>query len=623
MTCTNFPSAGLVIGVTTHQVGEIIYLWSGVVWEAISPPLDLASDLSQAYEFPTVAAMTISTTTFPEGKLIKLLDPLVIYKVETAASTNGVNKIVTAYDAGLMYKRAESKSVTPRISFVFDDAWDSTLGDLKTLFDARGYKFAAAIPVGSLGNANRLVINDIPKLQQAGFEVINHAVSGDIANTTSYGQAKIRAEVQTCNSVLNAVGVDPVGFQAPSSVVSDEYLDEIARVCPFAFTVDSSQTQSMKNGINPLKLFRFSIEAATQQECIDMVDNVTLNGGTLVPYAHNVATSDTQYNKIVAMMDRAEELAVVDIVPVSEGIKSVANVPQKPQPWFTGGLINNEPTNFSGSGDSSISVGNVSDITVTSNIIQVTLVQKTFDLPSNITNDELITFSCALRSLNGTFGTGNSIGIQLKDVSNVVLYSDEIEGGTLNTKYPRYNISAAMVNTAVKVTVFMRIDATSAGAQALIRNPVLRFGNDVSADKYSPIESTVTTISGWPAQTLAGITPSTTALTFPVTASNGLFNITSSSIIFEREATVCVKCSPVASGTNVGDTWNGGWLNTIFNGGTVLALSPMAGGANRLVAESSITLKVISGSALSYSVFADGEDVSLSTSNSRFSIIEV
>ena len=35
MTCTNFPSAGLVIGVTTHQVGEIIYLWSGAVWEAI------------------------------------------------------------------------------------------------------------------------------------------------------------------------------------------------------------------------------------------------------------------------------------------------------------------------------------------------------------------------------------------------------------------------------------------------------------------------------------------------------------------------------------------------------------------------------------------------------------
>ena len=70
MTCTNFPSAGLVIGVTTHQVGEIIYLWSGVVWEAIAPPLELANDLSVAYEFPTVAAMTASTIVFPVDKAL-------------------------------------------------------------------------------------------------------------------------------------------------------------------------------------------------------------------------------------------------------------------------------------------------------------------------------------------------------------------------------------------------------------------------------------------------------------------------------------------------------------------------------------------------------------------------
>lgn len=39
MTCTNFPKTGLVANVTTHQVGDVTYLWTGVVWESITVPL--------------------------------------------------------------------------------------------------------------------------------------------------------------------------------------------------------------------------------------------------------------------------------------------------------------------------------------------------------------------------------------------------------------------------------------------------------------------------------------------------------------------------------------------------------------------------------------------------------
>ena len=544
--------------------------------------------------------------------------------LKSGVTVNSVNIIGCNGAPLLALVRRESSNIKPKISFIFDDAWDSTLGDVKTLFDARGYKFAAAIPSGSLGNPNRLTINDIPKLQQSGFEVLNHNVTGDVANNAAYGQAKIRAEVQTCNSLLNGVGVQPVGFQAPSSVMTDEYLSEVSRTCPFAFTQASNQSNPIPRNTDPLKLFRFSTEAATVQECIDMVDTVIIEGGTVVFYAHDIVTSDINYDKIVAIMDRAEELIVVNIVPVSEGVKAVTEISQDLQPWFTGDLINNNPTNFSGSGDSSISVGNVSDITVTANIIQSTLVQKTFDLPSDITNGELITFSCALRSLSGTFGTGNSIGIQLKDVSNVVLYSDEISGGTLNTNYPRYNISAAQVNNAVKVTVFMRIDATSVGAQALMRNPVISKGNDVGPIFFDNSESDIYTVSGWPAQTFEGTpTASTTPVEFPVTANNGLFSVEVNSIVFQRKATVCIMNSVVASGTNIGNTWNGGWLTTSVNGGSSVAQAPLAGGANRLAAETAITLNVKAGTTLSYSVFADGEDVPLSVSNSRFSIIEM
>lgn len=39
MTCTTFPSTGLVPNVTTHVVGNVTYKWTGEVWEAITAPL--------------------------------------------------------------------------------------------------------------------------------------------------------------------------------------------------------------------------------------------------------------------------------------------------------------------------------------------------------------------------------------------------------------------------------------------------------------------------------------------------------------------------------------------------------------------------------------------------------
>lgn len=41
MACADFPSTGLVPGVTTHVVGDVTYRWDGTVWESIIGPLDI------------------------------------------------------------------------------------------------------------------------------------------------------------------------------------------------------------------------------------------------------------------------------------------------------------------------------------------------------------------------------------------------------------------------------------------------------------------------------------------------------------------------------------------------------------------------------------------------------
>jgi len=76
MSCTDFPSAGLIPNVTTHTVGNITYIWTGIAWESqVNVPAGeleglLVNDLSQAYEFDTVALMKASLIVFPIGKTL-------------------------------------------------------------------------------------------------------------------------------------------------------------------------------------------------------------------------------------------------------------------------------------------------------------------------------------------------------------------------------------------------------------------------------------------------------------------------------------------------------------------------------------------------------------------------
>lgn len=74
MTCTNFPSTGLVADVTTHQVGNVTYLYKGgaptaPIWEAITPPINLA----QVHRRVTTVA-EIESGVFSDGDLLEVSD---------------------------------------------------------------------------------------------------------------------------------------------------------------------------------------------------------------------------------------------------------------------------------------------------------------------------------------------------------------------------------------------------------------------------------------------------------------------------------------------------------------------------------------------------------------------
>jgi len=98
MSCTDFPSAGLIPNVTTHTVGNITYIWTGIAWESqVNVPAgELVNDLSQAYIFETVAAYQASTIVFPVGKTVHLNDRQADFTVIAGTGTGNTFNIIAS-----------------------------------------------------------------------------------------------------------------------------------------------------------------------------------------------------------------------------------------------------------------------------------------------------------------------------------------------------------------------------------------------------------------------------------------------------------------------------------------------------------------------------------------------
>ena len=112
MTCTYFPSTGLIPNVTTHTVGNIIYFWTGVVWESQAniPVGELINDLSIPYIFDTVADYKASTIVFPVGKTVHLLDRGADFTVIAGTGTATGYKIIASTSVNQSIDLIASKS---------------------------------------------------------------------------------------------------------------------------------------------------------------------------------------------------------------------------------------------------------------------------------------------------------------------------------------------------------------------------------------------------------------------------------------------------------------------------------------------------------------------------------
>jgi len=536
--------------------------------------------------------------------------------LSASVTTNAVNIVQCTGIPTLALVRRETANITPKISFIFDDAHESVKGVLKTLFDARGYKFGMAIPGASLTNLSSIDYNDMLDMTSDGYEVINHAFTGDAPSTTTYGKMKFKGEVLTAQTRFNRSGINTVGFVTPNSKLNDVYKDSLSEMMSYGFT-EFATTEPIPRGTSPYSLHRFNMEAETEQENIDAVDKVGAFGGTIVFYAHDVVLNDAQYDKIVAIMDRAEELGIVDIVGVTESIKNITELKDPILKYRKDNLINNDPNIYS-SADASIIVNNVSDLNITITPASLIRVEATIDLPDNVIEGELLTFCSTLRTISGVFGDASAIGIELKDVGDVIEVSNEISGVELNTNVARYNISAITLSSTAKATVYMMIDCAQAGSVALMRNPLLRYGNDVEAEKYiAPQDIIGITSVSIPTQPITAGALQT--VTLNSTPDNGRFSIASNKLTITSDWTGSIH-GTITGGTQASDGGYVAWTigGTTANGGAggTACISPITD-AEQPLGCASIAASFKVGQTLTLRCFPRIQNISVTSSTSR------
>lgn len=557
--------------------------------------------------------------TVPGGDWFNQITNEILNVLEAA----GIDPSKTDDDQLLQAIRAIAESVIsrpPSVSFIFDDAYASAETVMKPLFDTYGARFGLAVPYGYLGLPGRFTTQSLARFASMGYEVLNHATSGDPMSAASKGVGGVKAELATCWSALAALGIKTTGFQTPSSVLlQSSYADAIAGFCDYAFT-SAASTSPLAPGTDPKKLSRFSIEAATEAECVAAIDSLVESHGALVFYMHDVSFSDANYNKVVAILNKCTAEGVDVLLPSECISQSVAPISNLVRPFFAGELLDNKEYNYTANNSATLSVSANKDVTVTLPSANTYLVQKVVNLPSNENVAKLINFSSAIRDLGGT-ATNCLVGIKLYSGANgtgTELFASVEEAAAPNGSYVRYFTQCPSL-AAKSALIYHRI-TTSAAGEVLLRSPTLRFGTSIEPEKRAG--NTVTLITDTiPTQSIAA-TGAYVDVTLNDMASNGLFRVTGNQLIFEADDTVHLAGSLVANGAGVATGFLGGSCAVRIDG-VITEISPIAGGTSHLAGKASTTLRVTIGTTISFRCLVTGAAFAIGSANSRLMVTRI
>lgn len=274
----------------------------------------LVNDLSQIYDFETVAEMTSSLIDFPEKKVIRALDRGLFTVVLTSGVTpNGDNIIESTGVPANSYKQRENseyintlesenerlhRGENGAIVFIFDDGKRTTFDNGLPVFQAQGEVANMALI------ADRLIVRepwdgataslaDWKVAQDAGWEAVAHGYYISTVFNSGLDLAVGEEDLQQSFNYFNAVGLKVKQFVAPSSTLDSKFLPKVKEIYSAAHIGSNTSDPAVatpSNGNDAYNLRRVSLEENLTNDALfnTFVDYCKANNTLGVVYAHEV-----------------------------------------------------------------------------------------------------------------------------------------------------------------------------------------------------------------------------------------------------------------------------------------------------------------------------------------------
>lgn len=215
------------------------------------------------------------------------------------------------------------------ISFVFDDGTESIYDNAFSLFQAKGWPACVAFSALTWNNpstAGLMTREEIIEMQEAGWEVVGHGMTGRSINNTLASETA-EWELGEAQRLLTNYGFKVKQFAAPNSSFGSNHTALLKKYYDAGYLLSQTATAdvTMDNPVDVYNLSRYNMEGKTLAELKALVDVAASTPAWIIFTEHNIGIGGSTLSvaDLTALLDYIETKDV-DVLTGTEAVSKVS-----------------------------------------------------------------------------------------------------------------------------------------------------------------------------------------------------------------------------------------------------------------------------------------------------------
>lgn len=191
----------------------------------------------------------------------------------------------------------------PLITFVFDDGYIPSMGNIVKLFDEYDMKCGFGIITNRVRVADFSILCDY---QNRGYEMLSHSLSHQNIFNVGNNEELVLAEILDSKKVLEANGLHIRGWVTPNSTLKSEYLSLLQRYYKYGYTKffgNDTNTDQMSRYVDKYELGRYSLEYVDIGVLISIIDEAIANNKNIHFYGHKYPSDTMTESKMTSLLN--------------------------------------------------------------------------------------------------------------------------------------------------------------------------------------------------------------------------------------------------------------------------------------------------------------------------------